>query len=288
MSQGKVILITGASSGLGRAAAELLAHRGFRVFGTSRAPSPQPDRPYEMLPLDVRSDQSVCDCVEQVIARAGRLDVLVNSAGYPLVGPAEESSIQQAKDQLETNFFGAVRVVQAVLPHMRRQLAGRIINVSSMAGAIGLPGQPFYCASKFALEGFTEGLFYEVECFGIQVCLVQPGFFKTEIDRSAIEGDRPLPAYDSLRDNIRATLQRGFQAAPPPIRFARLLARIIDNPNPRLRYSVGDGTTISLWCKALLPMSLFSRGIRRFYRLGRWRWKAQLHRDRQALREHTE
>jgi NAD(P)-dependent dehydrogenase (short-subunit alcohol dehydrogenase family) len=241
-----------------------------------------------MLPLDVRSEQSVCACVEQVIARAGRIDVLINNAGYPLVSLVEEASLQQVKEQFETNFFGAIRVIQAVLPHMRRQLAGRIINVSSIAGQIGLPGQPFYCASKFALEGLTEGLLYEVERFGIEVCLVQPGFFKTEIDHSAVEGDRPLPAYDSLRGNVRATLQRGLEAAPSPIRFARLVARIIDEPNPRLRYSVGNNTALTLWCKTLLPMRLFARGVRRAYRIGRWRWKAQLHRDRQTLREQME
>ena len=180
MPRERVVLITGASKGLGRAAAELLSLRGCRVFGTSRHPQPDPSHGYEMLPLDVRSDESVQACVGEVLRRAGRIDVLVNNAGYGLVGLIEETGVEQVREQFETNFFGVVRMTQTVLPVMRGQLAGRIINISSMAGIMGVPGEGYYCATKFALEGFTETLYYEVEPFGIHACLVEPGFFATD------------------------------------------------------------------------------------------------------------
>jgi short-subunit dehydrogenase len=175
MSQ--TVLVTGASSGIGRATARLLAERGFTVFGTARKPSP-PDEGAKsgvtMVALDVRSDESVRACVEQVVAKAGRLDVLVNNAGYSLTGAAEETSVEEAKAQLETNFFGAVRMVNAVLPGMRKAEAGKIINISSLAGSTAIPYSGFYSASKFALEGYSESLWYEVRPFGISVSLVEP------------------------------------------------------------------------------------------------------------------
>jgi NAD(P)-dependent dehydrogenase (short-subunit alcohol dehydrogenase family) len=272
---------------LGRAAADLLSLRGYRVFGTSRRLA-EASLAWEMLPLDVRCEESVRACVAEVVRRAGRIDVLVNNAGYGVLGAAEEVSVERVKEQFETNFFGAVRMTQAVLPVMRRQLQGRIVNVSSVAGQIGVPGQAAYCATKFAMEGYTESLLFEVERFGIEVCLVEPGFFRTEIDRNFVAGDRPLAAYDGVRDAVRTALLAALEAAPLPERFAERLARILAAPRLRLRYAVTDGPPWIVWCKRLLPMDLFARGVRWWYRIGRWRWMPQLAEARRVLRRQVE
>src|SRR5438093_6251879 len=145
-------LVTGASSGIGQAIALRLASRGIHVFGTARQPAQAQSAPFEVLPLDVRSEESVEQCVELALSRAGKLDVLVNNAGYALTGAAEETSIEEAKAQFDTNFFGAVRVVNAVLPAMRKAGTGKIINIGSLAGLTAIPFMPFYSATKFALE----------------------------------------------------------------------------------------------------------------------------------------
>ncbi len=287
MPPAKVVLITGASSGLGRAAAEALARRGYRVFGTSRRASTE-SRPYEMLCLDVRSDESVRACVDEVVRRTGRIDVLVNNAGYGLVSLAEETTLEQARRQFETNFFGAARMVRAVLPVMRRQLAGRIINIGSIAGLLGIPGQSYYCATKWALEGFTESLLYELERFGIEVCVVEPGFFRTEIAEHVEEGAEPLPAYDALRSAVRTALLGAFERSLPPERFARRLVQIVESRYLRLRYPVTDGPPWIAWLKPLVPMELFSRCVRRWFRIGRWKWRPHLERGRRALRRQSE
>jgi NAD(P)-dependent dehydrogenase (short-subunit alcohol dehydrogenase family) len=287
MPQGKVILITGASTGLGRAAAELLAGRGYRVFGTSRKPAEAP-LPYEMLLLDVRCDESVRACVEEVVRRAGRIDVLVNNAGYSLDSLVEEASSQQVRDLFETNFLGAVRMVKAVLPIMRRQRAGRIINVSSMAGRMGLPGQAYYCASKFALEGFSESLSIEMEQFGIDVCLMEPGFFRTDIVRNAVAVRPLLPEYDPLRQALRTSLLIGMHCAAPLEVFAQRLLRVIEKARPRLRYPVGKGMTSSNLAWALLPTRAFRAMMRLWFYVNRWRFRSYLQQARQAEAQRQE
>ncbi len=287
MPPAKVVLITGASSGLGRAAAEALARRGYRVFGTSRRPSDDP-RPYEMLRLDVRRDESVAACVQDVVRRAGRIDVLVNNAGYGLKGMIEEASGDQVRDQFETNFMGAVRMVQAVLPIMRGQRQGRIINVSSVAGRMGLPGEAFYCASKFALEGFTESLAFEVERFGIRVCVVEPGAFRTEIVPHSVEAGRQLAEYDPIRRAAHTSLLIAMRTAAAPEVFARHLLRIIESRRPGLRHPVGPGAGWILRGKALLPAGMFRRILKVWFYVNRWRLKAYLQRARQAEAQATE
>ncbi len=158
MSEQKVVLITGASSGFGQAAASLLARNGFIVFGTSRQPDRGNPDGYKMLRLDVCSDDSVNACIQILMEQAGRLDVLINNAGYGLGGAVEETAIHEAKSQFETNFFGTARMVRAVLPIMRKQGGGQNINVSSLAGLMGVPFRGFYSASKYAVEGYTEAL----------------------------------------------------------------------------------------------------------------------------------
>src|SRR5437660_2901591 len=189
-SMSQTILVTGASSGIGQSTARLLAERGFTVFGTARKPDSAKREPFTMLALDVRSDESVRACVAQVITKSGRLDVLVNNAGYAMMGAAEETSVEEAKAQFETNFFGIVRMVNAVLPGMRAAGAGKIINISSLAGNTAIPFSAFYSASKFALEGYSESLWYEVRPFGITVSLVEPGFVTAPSGDAAAECER--------------------------------------------------------------------------------------------------
>src|SRR4030095_5092951 len=180
MSDQRVVLITGASSGVGQSTARLLVQRNYKVFGTSRNPGHAESIPaVEMLALDIRRDDSIAECVKTVFSRAGRLDVLVNNAGYELAGALEELSLNEAQSQFETNFFGVVRMIKAVLPLMRQQRHGQIINVGSLSGLTSIPFLGIYSASKFAVEGFTEALRHEVKPFNIHVSLIEPTFLKT-------------------------------------------------------------------------------------------------------------
>ena len=216
MADEKITLVTGASTGIGRATAALLARRGYRVFGTSRKPQESPGPYFRMLVLDVRSDESVRACVEQVLAEAGRIDLLVNNAGYAHVDPLEETSLAEARAVFETNFFGLVRVTNAVLPSMRGRRQGRIINLSSIAGLAGVPGEGFYSATKFAVEGYSEALRYEVEPLGIRVILVEPGLFKTAFRGSITTSNRPIADYAALAESIRRLYKEGQAIGADP------------------------------------------------------------------------
>src|SRR5438067_9288448 len=180
MASQPVALVTGASSGIGQATAELLAAHGFTVFGTSRTPR-EGTRSYTWLPLDVRSDDSVQTAVQSLLAQAGRIDLLVNNAGYVQFGAIEESSVADAQAQLDTNLFGVIRMLKAVLPVMRQQGSGRIINISSIVGHVAAPYGGLYATSKFALEGLSEALSEEVCPFGVTVSIIKPGFANTPI-----------------------------------------------------------------------------------------------------------
>ena len=210
------VLITGASSGIGQSTARLFAERGCRVFGTSR--QTRPDTPgVEMLRLDVRSDASVAECVAEVIGRAGGIDVLVNNAGVEYLGIAEETPLADAQAVFDTNFFGVVRMIDAVLPHMRERRRGRIINIGSAAAWVGEPGEAFYAASKRALAGYTEALRHEVWPLGIHVSLVEPGAFKTNILAAAqAQRGNATADYDAVRHAAVQTIRRGMDRAGDP------------------------------------------------------------------------
>src|SRR5262249_40168326 len=200
MSDQRVVLITGASSGVGQATARLLAQRGCRVFGTSRKPEKaEALSGVELLALDVREDDSVRACVEVVVRRGGRLDVLINNAGHELAGALEELSPEEARGQFETNFFGVVRMINAVLPLMRRLKRGHIVNVSSLSGLSPIPFLGMYSASKFALEGYTEALRHEVKPFNIRVSLAEPAFLRTTMMEHRQVGGSRFPEYDPWR-----------------------------------------------------------------------------------------
>ena len=263
MSQ--TILVTGASSGIGQSTARLLAAHGFTVFGTARKPDSAKREPFTMLALDVRSDESVRACVAQVIAKAGRLDVLVNNAGYAMMGAAEETSVEEAKAQFETNFFGIVRMVNAVLPGMRAAGAGKIINISSLAGNTAIPFSAFYSATKFAVEGYSESLWHEVRPFGISVSLVEPGFVNTPIGEASPEAERELPAYNVTRKRMLAKFGQSLAGGIPPEQVARSVLQIVESKEPGLRYRVGARATWLPRLRNVVPWKVYAAGVRKTF-----------------------
>ena len=267
MTNKKVALITGASSGFGEMTAVLLAEKGWRVFGTSRHERPVSPQNVEMLKLDVQSDQSVHECMEQLLTRTDRVDLLINNAGQAHASVIEETGLPEAKDIFETNFWGVVRVTSALLPIMRRQGGGHIINVSSLAGLIGAVGQGFYSASKFALEGYSETLNIEVGQFNIKVSLIEPGFFKTNLHESMLPAANILPDYQSLHYAIESSLKLAILQGDKPEKVAELIVRIASSKSPRLRYRVGNDAIWVPRLKAVLPESLFRFGMRRRFNL---------------------
>jgi NAD(P)-dependent dehydrogenase (short-subunit alcohol dehydrogenase family) len=269
MSSKKVVLITGASSGIGQSIARLLAQKGFTVFGASRNPhAAEHVAAMEVLPLDVRSDESVKACVDTLLVRAGRLDILVNNAGYMLGGAVEEVTIEEAKAQFDTNFFGTMRTVKAALPTMRQQRSGTIINISSLAGLV--PGPPFcgmYSASKFALEAYTEHLWREVKPFGIHVSLVEPGSIKTKLTSNRQEAVERLGDYDRGRRRALEAMRRLEEKAPDPTLVADTVLSIIENKSPKLRYKLGKDAIWLPRLRQVLPGSVFEKQLRKIFDL---------------------
>ena len=261
----KRVLVTGASSGIGKAAALELKARGFEVIGTSRTPSKRPDIGVDLLELDVRSDASVQACAKALLADGGQVDILVNNAGYGIFAAAEETSMEEAKAQLETNFFGVVRVTKALLPHLRAN-RGRIITISSLASTIGLPFQSFYCASKFALEGYSEGLAFELKPFGVQVSLLELGYINTPFVEAAAYPATPLAAYDPIRSHIIEEDIRSVRAGRSPEEAARLIARVAEAETPKLRYYLGADTRALSLLKRYLPYSVFKLILERKFK----------------------
>lgn len=268
MSDSTVVLITGASSGIGRACARNLVDQGYVVYGTSRSPQDVDSvAGVEMLPLDVTQPNSPRRCVEIVLEREDRVDVLINNAGMVIHGSLEETRMEEVKTHFETNFFGAVRMINAVLPAMRQRCRGRIVNMSSVAGRIGVPFMGFYAASKFALEGYSQSLREELKPFGIKVVLIEPGFIRTPIGEHAMRPGEPLPAYDSQRERAWEAYESFLETAPEPGAVARTLARILDDPNPGFRYPVGSSAHLALALQSWLPDRVLRWGIRRAFNL---------------------
>lgn len=265
MTQTKVVLITGASSGFGQLAAERLAQAGHTVFGTSRQPKGGARGGYRMLPLDVRSDESVRDCVAAVLQEAGRIDVLVNNAGYALSSLIEEATIEEAKQQFETNFWGTVRMTKAVLPTMRRQRNGRVINISSLAGLVGVPGEGFYAATKFAMEGYSETLASEVAPFHIHISLIEPGYFRTGFGDARSEGSDRISDYTPIRSPVIAFFAEGARNGGDPMKVAALIHKVIDAQRPHLRYRVGRDSVWVPVLRALVPARMFAWGARKSF-----------------------
>ena len=241
----KVVLVTGGTSGFGKASVDYLARHGHRAYGTSRradfpATQRSPRFP-QIIPMDVCETASVEAAINFLLKREGRLDVLINNAGFALAGAIEQTSIDEAKTQFETNFFGVHRVCRAVLPVMRDQGCGLIVNIGSMAGLITLPFQGFYCASKYALEALTEALRMEAKPFGIQVTLVDPGDFATGITRNRVfaVGSEGRSPYASRQERALHIITRDEQNGADPGELASLLGKIISRKRVRSHYLAG-------------------------------------------------
>ncbi len=262
----KTVLVTGASRGIGLAAATLLVQQGYMVFGTSRHPSAAAINGFTLLQLDVRNDESVHGCVQTIINRTGRIDVLINNAGHSLSGAVEEASADDARQLFETNFFGVIRMTNAVLPHMRQAHRGHIINISSLAGIIGVPYLGMYAASKHALEGYSTSLCYELRQFGLYVSLVQPGDIHTDI--VAVPHSSPVAAYNGIRERATAIHETNVQNGPPPEKVASVILAAVQSRSPRLHYTATTGQELGVpWMKRLLPDWLIERLIRDAYRI---------------------
>ena len=271
-----VVLVTGASSGIGLCCAAFLSRNGYRVYGASRSavcvvPSGQGKIDGDgvlPLPMDVTEDDSVRAGCDAIFQREGRLDVVINSAGMGIAGALEDTSPEEARQQFEVNLFGVLRVCRAMLPIMRRQRSGCIVNIGSIGGLIAIPYQGVYSASKFALEGLTESLRMEVRQFGIRVVLIEPGDHRT-----GFTGNRRLTNASSGDSAYRIACARAVQrmaedeqAGPLPDHVARLVYRVIRARNPRLRYTTGPiAQRAAVWLKRLVPNSLMERIVSAYY-----------------------
>jgi NAD(P)-dependent dehydrogenase (short-subunit alcohol dehydrogenase family) len=217
MSRSTVVVVTGVSSGIGRKTAAAFAKRGCQVFGTVRTISTVSPLPgVQFVEMDVSDERSVQRGIQSVIEQTKRIDVLVNNAGVGMVGSAEETSIDEAKWMFETNVFGILRTCQAVLPHMRAQRSGRIVNISSVLGFLPAPYMGLYSATKHAVEGMSETLDHEVRQFGIRVSLVEPAFTKTRLDTNSPQASNQIAAYDSERNLVTSIVAKNVVDAPEP------------------------------------------------------------------------
>lgn len=258
---GKIILITGASSGIGAACARYLADRGHTVYGTGRKVSGTAGA-VKMIAMNVDSDASVKRAFKTVLDKAGRIDVVVNCAGFAVMGSVEETPIADAHAQMETNFFGVLRVCQAVMPIMRSQGEGLIVNISSLGGVQGLPFSGLYSATKFAVEGMTEALRLEAAAFGIRVALVEPGDFRSALAARRILV-KPGASYGSFYKKLKEAQDKDEAKAGDPILVAKLLEKIIDSSKPTLRHSVGMlSQRMIIPLKKILPQRIFEAILR--------------------------
>jgi short-subunit dehydrogenase len=265
---GNVVLLTGASSGIGKVIAETLVKEGYRVYGTSRkANDAGKDKPLsesgermgslEMIKLDVCSEESAIRAVEYVAGKEGRIDILINNAGFGIAGSVEDTSAEEAKEQFETNFFGVHRMVRCVLPVMRKQNKGLIINVSSVGGLITIPYQSMYCASKRAVEALTESLRMECAQFGVKSVLVEPGDTKTGFTGSRIYAQAARDSvYASECKKAVETMERDEINGKRPETVADVILRILKKKRPPVRKVVGIKYKVLVFIKRLIPSCL--------------------------------
>ena len=258
-----VALVTGASSGIGRATAGALARAGYRVFGTSRKAAAANADGVTMLVCDVTDDASVRGTVAEVLKQAGRIDLLVNNAGIGLLGGAEESSTAQAQALFDVNVFGVTRVTNAVLPAMRARGRGRIINMSSILGLIPSPYNALYASTKHAIEGYSESLDHELRTLGIRVVLVEPGLTRTSFEESITRPDRPLPVYDTVRADMETLMREGVNTGDAPEVVAETVLKAASDPVPRRRYTAGKLAGQVSLMRRFLPASLVDKSLRK-------------------------
>jgi NAD(P)-dependent dehydrogenase (short-subunit alcohol dehydrogenase family) len=267
MSQSSVVVVTGVSSGIGRITAERFAKQGCRVFGTVRSVAKAKPLPgVELVELDVRDEASVTHGIQKIIDQAKRIDVLVNNAGVTLLGAAEETSIDEAQTLFDTNLFGILRVIKAVLPHMREQRSGRIVNVSSVLGFLPAPYMALYSASKHAIEGLSESLDHEVRNFGIRVALVEPSFTKTKLDLNAPQTASRIPDYGNELRVVSQAIHGNVQKAPEPDGVA---AAIVDAAlgGWKMRHTPKGEASLLAKLRRFMPAGPVEKGLRKTFGL---------------------
>ena len=262
-----VAIVTGASGGIGEASARALQAAGYRVFGTYRRPPATRSPGIEYLACDVTSDESVQTAVGQVLAKAGRIDLVVNNAGVGLVAGAEESSLEQAKSLFDVNLFGVFRMTKAVLPTMRRQGSGRIVNISSVMGLIPAPFMALYGASKHALEGYSESLDHEIRATGVRVVLVEPAYTRTSFEGNVYQADQQLDVYQSARTNAEGVLRDEMKTADTPELVANAVVKAGTEANPNRRYAAGRMARQVSLLRRFVPASAFDKSLRKQMRL---------------------
>jgi NAD(P)-dependent dehydrogenase (short-subunit alcohol dehydrogenase family) len=263
-----IALVTGASSGIGQASAERLAEAGHKVYGTSRRGAQAGQRSFAMLPLDVTTDESVEAAVKELIRLEGRIDLLVNNAGFGVApAGAEESSLEQAKAIFETNFFGLVRMTRAVVPHMRRQGSGRIINIGSVLGFLPMPYGALYAATKHAVEGYSESLDHELRTRGIRVSVIEPAYTKTQFDANLLAPDSKLDEYREVRTLLDKVLKEVMASADDPTVVADVVLEAAVADHPKLRYAAGGLANRLRLLRRFAPVALVDAGIRKDLRL---------------------
>lgn len=262
----RTAIVTGVTSAIGAAIAAALARQGFRVFGTARRPVSETfdveGFTIELLALDVSETASVSACVEAVLARSGRIDVLVNNAGVTVVGAVEETLDDEARPVIETNFMGVHRMARAVLPAMRAQHTGRIITVGSVAGFLPKPFEAFYSATKHAVEGYMESLHHEVCDFGIRLSIIEPGYVRTDLASHAAVAANRISAYAAPRALVAENLERCVADGVAPAVVARAVLKAVNSRWSRLRYRAGFEARIFRLERTLVPQRLFDGGVR--------------------------
>lgn len=259
----RVALVTGASSGIGRATAAALKDQGYRVFGTSRISDPNQLHGVTMLVCDVTDDASVAKLTANVASAAGRIDLLVNNAGVGLFGGAEESSMTQAEDLFRVNVFGVIRVTNAVLPIMRRQGSGRIVNVSSVQGFIPAPYFALYASTKHAVEGYSESLDHEMRVFAIRVALVEPAYTRTSFEQNLAKPDRQLGIYDAARANMAEAVRKAMERGDAADAVARVVLKAATDPEPKRRYAAGKLANRVSLLRRFVPAAVFDKSLRK-------------------------
>jgi NAD(P)-dependent dehydrogenase (short-subunit alcohol dehydrogenase family) len=258
-----VALVTGATTGIGAATARALHAAGYRVFGTFRKLPATKVPGVDYVACDVTSDQAVDAAVREVLAKAGRIDLLVNNAGVGLIGAAEESSLEQARSIFDVNLFGAIRMIKAVLPSMRQQRTGRIVNISSVLGLIPSPFMALYASSKHAIEGYSESLDHEVRGSGIRVVLVEPAYTRTGFDSNSLLADQQNEHYGAARANAEAVLRAVMTTADPPHVVADAVVTAATAATPRLRYAAGRVAKRVSLLRRFVPASAFDKSLRK-------------------------
>ncbi|HMO63218.1 MAG TPA: SDR family NAD(P)-dependent oxidoreductase [Ferruginibacter sp.] len=243
----QTVLVTGASSGFGLLVAQQLHANGYHVIGTSRSPEKiQASLPFKILALDIADDSSIHAFGKELFKHISRLDVLINNAGFYLSGLAEETSIEQGRQQLETNFWGTIKLTNELLPYFRKQRSGKIITVGSIVGLISFPGAAYYSASKHALEGYFKSLRFEINEFNIKVAMVEPMGFKTNIATSAVVAEGKIADYTAYRKRVEAFAKDVFDKAPEPAPVIDTIVKLVEDKNPKFSHPVGKGASLML------------------------------------------